>query len=98
MGTDSTTNRAADVLEKVAKLIALTENDSEEEARTSALTAARLIRENDLTVVSKSDLEEIKKATEDAKRALARAERAEKKGQQNMIIGALAGAFLAKRF
>ena len=87
---------ATSVLEKVKSLLNLATDDAskEEEARTAALTLARLMRENDLVPVPKTEFEKIQSTVDGMKRELAVA-----KEQQNgaMVKGAI-GGFLAAKF
>ncbi len=82
MGTDR------DTLEKVQKLVRLAASGDSEEARTAAMQATRLMKEHELVLVPRSEIERIEKMVDGA-RQLAEAQKSEK--MQNMAIGAFAG-------
>jgi hypothetical protein len=84
-----------EVLEKVQKLVRLAASDNEEEARTAAMQATRLMKEHELVLVPRSEIERIEKVIGDA-RELATTSKGE--ATQKMMIGALAGFFFAKKF
>jgi hypothetical protein len=81
-----------DVLEKVGKLVALAQSDNEEEARTAAMQATRLMREHKLVVVPLAEIERIKVMVGEAN---ALAKKYEGEGTRKMMLGALAGYMLA---
>jgi Protein of unknown function (DUF2786) len=81
-----------DVLDKVGKLVALAQSDNEEEARTAAMQATRLMKEHKLVVVPLSEIERIQKVVGEAN---ALAKKYEGEGQKKMMLGALAGYMLA---
>jgi hypothetical protein len=82
-------------IETIQKLVtlAVTEEDGQptEEARTAAVTAAKMIHDNELVCVPKADMDRALKLVEGA-RDLARRTKAE--GQKNMLIGAALGFFV----
>jgi hypothetical protein len=77
-----------DILERVGKLVALAQSDNEEEARTAAMQATRLMKEHKLVVMPLSELERVQKTIGDA---TALAKKYEKDATQKMVLGALAG-------
>jgi len=81
-----------DVLEKVGKLVALAQSDNEEEARTAAMQATRLMKEHKLVVVPLAEIERIKVMVGEAN---ALAKKYEGEGTRKMMLGALAGYMLA---
>jgi Protein of unknown function (DUF2786) len=81
-----------DVLEKVGKLVALAQSDNEEEARTAAMQATRLMKEHKLVVVPLSEIERIQKVVGEAN---ALAKKYEGEGTKKMLLGAMAGYMLA---
>jgi Protein of unknown function (DUF2786) len=81
-------------LEKVQKLIKLAASDNEEEARTAAVQATALMREHELVLVPRAEIERVEKIVEGA-RQLAVSQKQE--GIQKMLIGGLAGLVLAKQ-
>lgn len=83
----------SEVLEKVGKLVALSQSDDENEARNAAVTATRLMKEHKLVVVPQSEIDRIQTVIGDA-RALAR--KYEGEATQKMMIGALAGFMFGK--
>ncbi len=85
----------SDVLEKVGKLIRLSQSDNEEEARTAAMTATRLMSEHKLVCVPLAEIERVQKLIEGAQ-TLAKTAAAE--GQQKMMLGAAIGFMLSKKF
>lgn len=72
--------------------LAQDESASEEEARTSALQAARLMKENDLQLIAGKDLREAEKVVREAER-IVKANRGDHKKQ--LAIGAAIGFILA---
>lgn len=82
------------VLEKVASLVRLANGAPDtEEARTAAVQAMQLMKEHELVLVPKSELERVQKVVEGAN-ALAR--QVKEEGTQKMVLGAMAGLFLGK--
>lgn len=86
---------ATSVLEKVKKLMTLAADDAtaEEEARTAALQLVRLMRENELVPVPKSDFEKVQASVEGMQRQL---NQAKAEANNKMFIGAALGALAAK--
>lgn len=91
MGTDTKVD--AKVLQKVGDLVRLANSADEEEARTAAIQATKLMKEHELMLVPRSELERIKTMVSGAN-ALAKQYKDE--AQQKMLIGALAGLAAAK--
>jgi hypothetical protein len=87
-----------DVLEKVQKLctLALSEEDGEptEEARTAAITATRLMKEHDLVIVPREQLEAAQKAINGATELRREAKKAKRDG---MILGGVLGVMAGKQ-
>jgi hypothetical protein len=82
------------VLEKVHNLVKLAASAEGEEARTAAVQATKLMKEHELVLIPRSEIERVEKAIEGA-RALARQQQNE--GMQKMLIGGAVGLFLAKQ-
>lgn len=84
-------------VERVQDLVRLASDKatSEQEARTAALTAVRLMQEEGLTVVSAVDLEDVRKRIDGARIKL---RKAEEKANQKMMLGAIGGLFAARLF
>jgi len=82
-----------DVLKKVGDLIKLSQSDNEEEARTAAMQATRMMKEHHLVLVPQAELERVQKVVGDV-RALAK--KYEGESQQKMLMGALLGFVAAK--
>lgn len=89
------THGSKEIVSKVTKLVALAQSDNEEEARTAAMQAVRLMNEHKLTCVPQAELDSAMKFVEGA-RELARQTKEE--GQKKMMIGAALGFLAAKRF
>jgi hypothetical protein len=89
MATDKKT------LDKVGDLIKLANDGDTEEARTAAMKAVALMKQHELVLVPKSEIERIQKVVAGAQ-ALERTMKEEK--IQNMVIGGLAGVLLGKQF
>jgi cobalamin biosynthesis protein CbiD len=83
------------MLEKVGNLIKLANGSDDEEARTAAKQAVVLMKEHELVLVPKSEIDRIQKVVAGAQ-ALQETMKQEK--LQNMALGALAGVFLGKQF
>ncbi len=86
----------SDAVETVQKLVALAQSveDGEptQEARTAAVKAIKLMKENDLVVVAKADMEAAVKAVEGVENMRKRLKKAK---QDGMVMGAL-GALIFK--
>jgi hypothetical protein len=80
------------IVEKVQKLVALATSDNEEEARTAAVQAARLMSEHKLVVVPKEDVERAQAFVAGVQK------RAKEEKMSNMALGAVLGVFLSKKF
>lgn len=97
-GKSSRNGTSDAILAKIEKLVALatdTDDDDNEEARTAAVQAVRLMREHDLALVPKKDLDNARQFVEGAQ-ALAR--KADQAKWQHMGIGFAAAMFLNKKF
>src|SRR5271167_2482072 len=93
--TDKVNGSDPKVLETVGKLIALANGADEEEARTAAMQATKLMKQHELVLVPRAEIERVQKLVEGA-RALATTQKAET--QQKMIIAGIAGMLLSKSF
>lgn len=85
-----------DSLSKVQQLVKLASDEGTtlDERRNAALSAVKLMVDNDLTVVSTEELEAVKKSVDGMRRAM----RAQKEKQtRDMILGGLIGAFVAPK-
>jgi hypothetical protein len=84
------------VLEKVGKLLKLANDGGgeSEEARSSAIQAVKLMKEHELVLVPKSEIDRVSKLIEGAN-SLARQQKGE--ATQKLILGAVAGVLLAKQ-
>jgi hypothetical protein len=82
------------VLEKVHNLIKLAAGAEGEEARTAAVQATKLMKEHELVLVPKTEIDRVQKMVEGTQ-ALAKAQKQE--GMQKILIGGLAGLVLAKQ-
>lgn len=89
------------VLEKVGDLVRLAnsksddeDEDGKEERRTAAMQATRLMKEHELVLVPKAEIDRVKKMIGDAN---ALAKKYEGEAQQKMLLGALGGFLLAKQ-
>lgn len=101
MPTNTTPEQSRKTVETVQHLIALAQDEAttEEEARSAALRAVRLMKENSLSVIG-GDAGEIERTLQGAKEAIetARKQVAHEKAQnqQKMILGAVGGFLLSK--
>jgi hypothetical protein len=95
MATQSNTKTAEDIVERVQNLCRQAQSDNENEARTAALLAVRLMNEHELSFVPKAELDKAMKAIEGAQ-VLAKQAKAE--NTKNMLLGGLIGAFVGKKF
>jgi hypothetical protein len=99
MPTQAKPEAVQKTVETVQHLIALAQDEgtTDEEARTAALRAVRLMKENSLSVIG-GDASAIEEALSGAQKAVetARAEVAAERqqGKQKMILGAVAGFVL----
>lgn len=84
----------SEVLEKVGNLIRLSQSPNEEEARTAAMQATRLMAKHKLVLVPLSEIQRVKERIAGAE-ALAKEQKDAK--MQNMLLGAAAGFFAAKK-
>jgi len=84
----------AKVLEKVHNLVKLAASGDTEEARTAAVQATKLMKEHELVLVPKTEIDRVQKMVEGAQ-ALARQHAAE--ATQKMLIGGVVGLLLSKQ-
>lgn len=90
MASKKTVDRVQDLVR-----LASDKATSEQEARTAALTAVRLMQEEGLTVVSSADLDDVQKRVKSLK---AKLQKAEQNANQKMVLGALGGLVGARFF
>lgn len=83
-----------DVLKKVGALIKLAQSDNEEEARTAAMTATKMMAEHKLVLVPQAEIDRIQTTIGEMRKASAKFE---SEGQQKMLIGALLGFVVSKQ-
>lgn len=84
----------AKATQRVTELVALAQQDNENEARTAAMAAVRLMAKHELVVIPKGQLEEVQAVVEKAKKL---AKRAKDEKTKNLVVGALLGSvFLGK--
>ena len=83
------------IVERVQDLCKLAASDNENEARSAAMQAVRLMNEHELAFVPRKDLDRAMKMIDGAQ-ALAKS--AEEKANQKLVVGLVAGAFLGKQF
>lgn len=90
------TEKTADVkvLEKVHNLVKLAASGDTEEARTAAVQATKLMKEHELVLVPRSELERVQKAINGSQEL---AKRAKEEATQKMLIGGAIGLFLSKQ-
>lgn len=85
-----------EVLEKVVSLVALAQSEEDgeptEEARTAAVTVARMMKDNDLVIVARSELEAAHKAINGAT-AL---RKAAQKAERDKFLWGIGGLLLGK--
>lgn len=91
-GAQGPSKETRKIIEKVTKLVTLAQSAGEEEARTAAMQAVKLMHEHKLTPIPQEDLERAMKFVEGAKE-LANKNSSQKK--KDMAIGAAIGFFLA---
>lgn len=82
------------VLEKVHNLVKLAASGDNEEARTAAVQATRLMKEHELVLVPKSEIDRVQKMIDGAQ-ALAREHKADT--SQKMLLAGIAGVLLSKQ-
>jgi hypothetical protein len=85
---------AIEAVDTVAKLLALAASADEDEARTAAVQAARLMAKHDLVPMPKSDVERVARIAEEAAKTERKAQRAKSDG---LLLGGLLG-FVASKF
>lgn len=85
---------AADVMSKVRDLAALALSDDEEEARTAAVQAIRLLKKHEIVMLPKTELERLISRVEGA----AQLEKVAKQEKlQNILMGALGGMLFGSK-
>lgn len=84
----SSTRKPNDVLKKVHDLIKLSQSDNEDEARTAAMQATRLMAQHQLVLVPQSELDRVNEAVRDMQRKM---DEAKDDGTKRMLIGAVLG-------
>jgi hypothetical protein len=82
------------VLEKVHNLVKLAASGDSEEARTAAVQATKLMKEHELVLVPRAEIERVEKMIA-GHAALARQQ--QEQTTQKMMIAGLAGLFLSKQ-
>lgn len=82
------------VLEKVGKLLKLAQDSDSEESRSAAMQAVTLMREHELVLVPKSEIDRVGKLIEGAN-ALASRQKGEE--MQKLALGAAVGFLLSKQ-
>jgi hypothetical protein len=81
--------------EKVQHLVNLAaNNENEDEARNAAVAAVNLMREHDLAVVPREDLERAQQVIQGANQLLVKAK---EEGNKRLLIGVALGAFFGKK-
>jgi hypothetical protein len=94
MSKKTTADDSKATVETVQKLIALAADESnEEEARNAAMKAVQLMKQNDLHVISGTDLSAAERVINEA-RAMAKTARADQ--HKNMAIGGVLGYLIAR--
>lgn len=83
------------LLDTVGKLIRLANDKDEgsEEARTAAMTVTKMVKENDLVIIPRSELERIKTVISGAH---ALAKRHKDEAQKQMLMAGIAGLMASK--
>jgi len=96
MAKAETNKSSLETVETVNKLLALAqdENGESEEARTSAVKAAQMIKSADLVVVPRAELEAAAKVVEGAEAIKLEAKKERQKG---MMLGGILGIMLGKK-
>ena len=82
------------VLERVHNLVKLAAGGDTEEARTAAVQATKLMKEHELVLVPKSEIDRVQKMVDGAHQ-LAREQKND--SQQKMLIGGIVGMLLGKQ-
>ena len=85
------------VLKRVTALIQRAQSptgEDDEEARTSAMQAARMLKDHQLVVVPKSEIERVEQAIRHAHEI---AKKSKDEAQQKLIMGVLGGLMLGKK-
>jgi hypothetical protein len=82
-----------DVLERVQSLVKLAQDGDDEENRTAASKAVQLMKQHELVLVPKSEIDRVQRVVDEANK-LVEGNKTEK--HKNMAMGALAGFMLAK--
>lgn len=84
----SSNRKPNDVLKKVQDLIKLSQSDNEDEARTAAMQATRLMAQHQLVLVPQSELDRVNGAIKDMQ---AQMQSAKDESTKRMLIGAVLG-------
>lgn len=95
MSSNSSDQRT--VLKRVGALVKRAQSptgEDDEEARTAAMQAALMMREHELVLIPKSEIERIETAIKQAQEV---ARKSKDEAQQKLIMGALAGIMLGKK-
>lgn len=96
MAKNNTGDDNKTVLKRVHSLVKRAQNplnDDDEEARTAAMQAANMMREHELILVPKSEIDRVEKLVRETQEII---RRSKGDGQQKYIVGALAGLMLGK--
>ncbi|MDE3097027.1 MAG: DUF2786 domain-containing protein [Chloroflexota bacterium] len=89
--TETAPKATQEVLAKVSSLVRLAQSDNEEEARTAAMQATRMMKEYRLVLIPEAEIERVKTVVGEAQ---ALAKQHEAAGTQKMMIGAVVGVLL----
>jgi hypothetical protein len=93
MGKNTTNDDNDKTVETVQKLLALAQDESnEQEARSAAVKAVRLMKESNLQVVASSELERMQKVVGEARDMVIESK---KESRKNMVLGGLLGYAIA---
>lgn len=84
----SSNRKPNDVLKKVQDLIKLSQSDNEDEARTAAMQATRLMAQHQLVLVPQSELDRVNSAVRDLQEKVTKAKDDHTK---QLLIGAALG-------
>jgi len=93
MATKNTNDTNEKTVETVQKLLALAQDESnEQEARSAAVKAVRIMKEANLAVVAQSELERMQKVVGEARDMVLESK---KESRKNMVLGGLLGYAIA---
>jgi hypothetical protein len=94
MANKTTSETSTKTVETVQSLIAgALDEENEEESRSKAVQALRMLKKHDLRIVSGADMQAAERAVEQARKI---AEEAKSESRKNMLIGGALGYFLSK--